>query len=126
MACQGKVMTFPVEPLPNELLVDTNGAGDSFCGEPHATAPTLLRFFAFTSALPTSPRRFYCPHDQGRATVGLRSGRSLGRANGDTAQWLYFPKNLRLRLDLEALKLISSSIWRTVPPQGAHLLRGRP
>jgi len=32
VACQGKVMTFPVEPLPNELLVDTNGAGDSFCG----------------------------------------------------------------------------------------------
>ena len=32
LACQGKVVTFPVEPLANELLVDTNGAGDSFAG----------------------------------------------------------------------------------------------
>lgn len=32
LACQGKIVTFPVNPLANELLVDTNGAGDSFVG----------------------------------------------------------------------------------------------
>eukprot|EP00622_Pseudochattonella_farcimen_P004570 FR739972.1.p1 GENE.FR739972.1~~FR739972.1.p1 ORF type:complete len:152 (+),score=18.62 FR739972.1:2-457(+) len=32
VACQGKIMTFPVEPLPSELLLDTNGAGDAFVG----------------------------------------------------------------------------------------------
>jgi adenosine kinase len=28
----GKVEEFPVDPLPKELLVDTNGAGDAFVG----------------------------------------------------------------------------------------------
>jgi len=32
VACQGKVEVFPVEALPRELLVDTNGAGDAFVG----------------------------------------------------------------------------------------------
>jgi adenosine kinase len=32
VACEGKVTTFPVEPLPRELLIDTNGAGDAFVG----------------------------------------------------------------------------------------------
>ena len=32
VACGGKVTTFPVEPLPRELLIDTNGAGDAFVG----------------------------------------------------------------------------------------------
>jgi len=32
VASEGKVTTYPVEPLPRELLVDTNGAGDAFVG----------------------------------------------------------------------------------------------
>jgi adenosine kinase len=32
VACQGLISTFEVEPLPKELLVDTNGAGDAFVG----------------------------------------------------------------------------------------------
>lgn len=32
VAVGGKVMTFPVEKLAKELLVDTNGAGDAFVG----------------------------------------------------------------------------------------------
>lgn len=32
VACQGKVTTYPVEVLPKNLLVDTNGAGDAFVG----------------------------------------------------------------------------------------------
>jgi len=32
VACQGKVEVFPVDALPRELLVDTNGAGDAFVG----------------------------------------------------------------------------------------------
>ena len=32
MICQGVVTTYPVEALPKELLVDTNGAGDAFVG----------------------------------------------------------------------------------------------
>lgn len=32
VACQGVVETFPVDSLPRELLVDTNGAGDAFVG----------------------------------------------------------------------------------------------
>lgn len=32
VACQGKVEIFPVDALPRELLVDTNGAGDAFVG----------------------------------------------------------------------------------------------
>ena len=32
VASAGKVTTFPVDPLPLELLVDTNGAGDAFVG----------------------------------------------------------------------------------------------
>lgn len=32
VACQGKVSVFPVDALPRELLVDTNGAGDAFVG----------------------------------------------------------------------------------------------
>jgi adenosine kinase len=32
VACEGKVTSFPVDALPRELLVDTNGAGDAFVG----------------------------------------------------------------------------------------------
>lgn len=32
VAVQGVVRTFPVEKIPNHLLVDTNGAGDAFVG----------------------------------------------------------------------------------------------
>jgi len=32
VAIQGKVTVYPVDPLPRELLVDTNGAGDAFVG----------------------------------------------------------------------------------------------
>lgn len=32
VACQGEVTVYPVDPLPKELLVDTNGAGDAFVG----------------------------------------------------------------------------------------------
>jgi adenosine kinase len=32
VACNGVVTEYPVEPLPKELLVDTNGAGDAFVG----------------------------------------------------------------------------------------------
>ena len=32
VASVGKVVEFPVEALPSELLVDTNGAGDAFVG----------------------------------------------------------------------------------------------
>lgn len=32
VACEGKVTSYPVEPLPRELLIDTNGAGDAFVG----------------------------------------------------------------------------------------------
>jgi adenosine kinase len=32
VACQGKVTTYPVDPLPGHLLMDTNGAGDAFVG----------------------------------------------------------------------------------------------
>jgi len=32
VACQGVVTVYPVEALPTELLVDTNGAGDAFVG----------------------------------------------------------------------------------------------
>jgi adenosine kinase len=32
VASEGTVHRFPVEPLPRELLVDTNGAGDAFVG----------------------------------------------------------------------------------------------
>jgi adenosine kinase len=32
VACQGVVSVFPVDALPRELLVDTNGAGDAFVG----------------------------------------------------------------------------------------------
>jgi adenosine kinase len=32
VACEGKVTVYPVEPLPRELLIDTNGAGDAFVG----------------------------------------------------------------------------------------------
>jgi len=32
VACQGVVTVYPVDPLPRELLVDTNGAGDAFVG----------------------------------------------------------------------------------------------
>lgn len=32
VACQGKVTSYPVEELPKNLLVDTNGAGDAFVG----------------------------------------------------------------------------------------------
>lgn len=32
VASQGQVITYPVELLPRELLVDTNGAGDAFVG----------------------------------------------------------------------------------------------
>ena len=32
VASEGKVTSFPVEPLPRELLIDTNGAGDAFVG----------------------------------------------------------------------------------------------
>jgi adenosine kinase len=32
VAADGKVQTFPVDALPRELLVDTNGAGDAFVG----------------------------------------------------------------------------------------------
>mmetsp|Transcript_31357 Transcript_31357/g.64971 ORF Transcript_31357/g.64971 Transcript_31357/m.64971 type:complete len:341 (-) Transcript_31357:111-1133(-) len=32
VAVNGKVTTYPVEPLPSNLLVDTNGAGDAFVG----------------------------------------------------------------------------------------------
>jgi len=32
VACGGKVTSYPVEPLPSSMLVDTNGAGDAFVG----------------------------------------------------------------------------------------------
>uniref|UniRef100_A0A7S2UNH2 Adenosine kinase n=1 Tax=Attheya septentrionalis TaxID=420275 RepID=A0A7S2UNH2_9STRA len=32
VACEGKVTEYAVDPLPKELLVDTNGAGDAFVG----------------------------------------------------------------------------------------------
>lgn len=32
VACEGRVTTYPVDPLAKELLVDTNGAGDAFVG----------------------------------------------------------------------------------------------
>ena len=32
VACNGKIATFDIDPLPKELLVDTNGAGDAFVG----------------------------------------------------------------------------------------------
>jgi adenosine kinase len=32
VAYEGKIHTFPVEPLAKEFLVDTNGAGDAFVG----------------------------------------------------------------------------------------------
>lgn len=32
VACQGKITTYPVEKLPSNMLVDTNGAGDAFVG----------------------------------------------------------------------------------------------
>ena len=32
VAYQGAIQKFPVDPLPRELLVDTNGAGDAFVG----------------------------------------------------------------------------------------------
>lgn len=32
VACQGKVTTYPVDSLYNEMIVDTNGAGDAFVG----------------------------------------------------------------------------------------------
>jgi len=32
VACDGKVTVYPVDPLPKEQLVDTNGAGDAFVG----------------------------------------------------------------------------------------------
>lgn len=32
VACQGELLHFPVEPLAQELIVDTNAAGDSFVG----------------------------------------------------------------------------------------------
>jgi len=32
VACEGKVTVYPVDPLPKEQLVDTNGAGDAFVG----------------------------------------------------------------------------------------------
>jgi adenosine kinase len=32
VACNGEITEYPVERLPKELLVDTNGAGDSFVG----------------------------------------------------------------------------------------------
>jgi len=32
VACEGTVTTYAVDPLPKELLVDTNGAGDAFVG----------------------------------------------------------------------------------------------
>ncbi|RYH15649.1 hypothetical protein EON65_31430 [archaeon] len=32
VASQGVVTTYPVDPLPSDLLVDTNGAGDAFVG----------------------------------------------------------------------------------------------
>ena len=32
VACNGTVEVFPVEPLPREKLIDTNGAGDAFVG----------------------------------------------------------------------------------------------
>lgn len=32
VACQGEVTRYDVDPLPKEMLVDTNGAGDAFVG----------------------------------------------------------------------------------------------
>jgi adenosine kinase len=32
VACNGEITSYPVDPLPKELLVDTNGAGDAFVG----------------------------------------------------------------------------------------------
>eukprot|EP00605_Chrysophyceae_sp_TOSAG23-4_P002721 GSChrysophyteH1.ASY1.ANO1.3000.1 assembled CDS len=32
VACEGKVTSYDVDPLPKEMLVDTNGAGDAFVG----------------------------------------------------------------------------------------------
>lgn len=37
LAYDGKIKEFPIEVLPDEQLVDTNGAGDAFAGILYAT-----------------------------------------------------------------------------------------
>lgn len=52
LAVNGKIREFPVKALPEEQLVDTNGAGDAFTGKPKIFAIKIVVYLRVRSFKP--------------------------------------------------------------------------